>query len=158
LYALCSWKCLHPGREGEKDWNIQVLNSETAYKRLFLAAALYNLGLGSVFLFFYSGIAAVIAMPAELREADVFSQMAILLAMAFGVGYYMVSRDLYGHRGIVIMGIIGKLAVFLLFLYHLIFSGLPAPFFLIGVGDLLFALLFWKFLAFIGGVPESKPA
>lgn len=126
----------------------EVLNTEAAYKKLFLIAALYNLGLGFIHLVFYPRIAAAVDMPAHLREADVFSQMAILLAMVFGVGYYMVSTDLSAHRGIVLLGIIGKVAVFVLFLYHLRYSGLPAPAFLIGVGDLVFALLFWKFLMF----------
>ena len=75
--------------------------------------------------------------------------------MVFGVGYYMVSQDLYGHLGIVRLGIIGKSVVFLLFLYHLIVSDLPVPFFLIGVGDLIFALFFWRFLIYTHG--ERKP-
>ena len=128
-----------------------MLNTDAGYKRLFVFAALYNLILGFIHLVFYSQIAAMIGMPAHLSESNVFSQMAILLAMVFGVGYYMVSKDLYGHMGIVHLGILGKLVVFLLFLYHLIVSDLPVPFFLIGVGDLIFALLFLKFLKFAHG-------
>ena len=115
---------------------------------MFVLAALYNLGLGFINLVFYSRIAAAFDMPASIREPDVFSQMAILLAMVYGVGYYMVSRDLYAHKGIVFLGIIGKVIVFLLFLYHFAFSGLPAQTFAIGVGDLIFAILFCKFLMF----------
>lgn len=135
-----------------------MLNTEAAYKKFFFIAALYNLGLGFTHLVVYSRIAAIIDMPTQLREPDVFSQMAILLAMVFGVGYYMVSKDLYAHMGIVLLGIMGKIAVFLLFLYHLICSGLPVPFFLIGVGDLIFALLFWRFLIFARAKTVPAPS
>jgi hypothetical protein len=125
-----------------------MLSTEKGYRRLFFVAALYNLVLGFIHLVFYSWVATVFDMPAQIREPDVFSQMAILLAMVFGVGYYMVSRDLYGRMGIVHLGIIGKGVVFFLFFYHFMFAGLPVPVFLIGVGDLLFALLFLKFVLF----------
>ncbi len=135
-----------------------MLNTEAGYKRFFVIAALYNLGLGFIHMVSYSRIAAFIGMPAHLREPDVFSEMAILLAMVFGVGYYMVSTDLYAHRGIVLLGIIGKITVFLLFLYHLICSGLPIPFFLIGVGDLIFAVFFWRFLIFVRAKTALAPS
>jgi len=119
-----------------------MLNSEIGYKRLFLIGALYNIVLGLIFLVFFSRLMSLFDMPMPPRELAVFHQMGILLAMVYGIGYYMVSRDLYAHKGIVLLGIIGKIIVFLLFLHHLVFI------FLIGVGDLMFALLFCKFLVF----------
>ena len=124
-----------------------MLDSEIGYKRFFFVAALYNLVLGLVFLIFFSRLMTLFGMPQPPRELVAFHQMGILLAMVFGVGYYMVGRDLHSHSGIVIIGTIGKIAVFLLFLYHMIFSGLHFLIFLIGVGDLVFALLFIRFLA-----------
>jgi len=125
-----------------------MLNSEIGYKRLFLIGALYNIVLGLIFLVFFSRLMSLFDMPMPPRELAVFHQMGILLAMVYGIGYYMVSRDLYAHKGIVLLGIIGKIIVFLLFLHHLVFSGLHVLIFLIGVGDLMFALLFCKFLVF----------
>ncbi len=125
-----------------------MLNSETGYQRLFFVAALYNLVLGFVFLVLFSRLMALFGMPTPPRELAVFHQMGILLAMVFGLGYYMVSRDLHAHKGVVLLGIIGKIIVFFLFSYHLLFSGLHFMVFLIGAGDLAFALLFCKFLAF----------
>ncbi len=118
------------------------------YKKLFFVAALWNLALGFVFLVSFSRLMPLFGMPTPPRELAAFHQMGILLAMVYGIGYYMVSRELYAHRGIVLLGIIGKVVVFLLFLYHLAFSGLHLLIFLIGVGDLIFALLFIRFLAF----------
>jgi uncharacterized membrane protein len=116
---------------------------------MFLLAAMYNLVLGAVFLVFFAQLMSFFHMPIFPREAMVFHQMAILLAMVFGVGYFMVSRDLYKHTGIATIGALGKTVVFFLFLYHMIFSRLPPAIFLIGCGDLVFALLFCKFLLFV---------
>jgi len=78
--------------------------------------------------------------------------------MIFGIGYQMVSQDPYGHMGIVILGIIGEIIIFLLFLYHFIFSGLHLIPFLIGVGGIIFALLFIKFMIFIRNETAGKTA
>lgn len=125
-----------------------MLSSEAGYRRMFTLAALYNLALGFVFLVFFSRLMALFHMPVPPPEMAIFHQMAILLAMVFGVGYQMVSRNPHRQKGIVVLGIIGKSVVFLLFLYHFAFSGLHAVIFLIGVGDLVFVVLFCKFLRF----------
>jgi hypothetical protein len=132
-----------------------MLNTDAGYRKLFIIAGLYNIGLGLGFLVLFRPLTAAVGMPPPLREPTVFAQMAILLAMTYGFGYLMVSRDLYGQRGIVVIGTIGKVLVFVLFLYHFVFSGLPATAFSIGVGDLVFALLFVKFLVFAGGRAAS---
>jgi hypothetical protein len=130
---------------------VPVLNTDAGYRKLFIIAGLYNIILGLAFLLFFSRLMVLFHMPPALREPTLFSRMAILLAMSYGAGYLMVSRDLYGQRGIVLLGILAKSLVFVLFLYHFLFSGLHAAAFSIGVGDLAFALLFVKFLAFTGG-------
>ena len=134
-----------------------MLTTEAGYKRLFFVAALWNLILGFIFLVFFSQLMTLFGMPIPPRELTVFHQMAILLAMVYGIGYYMVSRKLYSHNGIVILGTIGKIIVFFLFLFHMLFSGLHLVVFLIGLGDLIFALLFIRFLTFSrkGAVAES---
>jgi uncharacterized membrane protein len=124
-----------------------MLDSEIGYKKFFFVAALYNLVLGLIFLIFFSQLMDLFGMPQPPRELVGFHQMGIILAMVFGVGYFMVGRDLRAHDGIVILGAIAKIAVFLLFFYHAVFSGLHFLIFLVGVGDLVFALLFIRFLA-----------
>ncbi len=132
--------------------------TDTSYKRFFLVASLWNLVLGFIFLVLFSRLMSLFGMPTPPRELAAFHQMGILLAMVYGIGYYMVSRDLYSHNGIVLLGILGKATVFVLFLYHLVFSGLHFAIFLVGVGDLIFALLFIRFLAFArNGAPAQSP-
>lgn len=137
-----------PGAANDDESESPMLNSEAGYRRLFFIAALYNLVLGLIFLVFFARLMTLFGMPTPPQELAVFHQMGILLAMVYGAGYYMVSRDLYAHKGIVLLGIIGKTVVFLLFFFHLVFSGLHPLIFMIGAGDLAFALLFCKFLAF----------
>jgi hypothetical protein len=132
--------------------------TEAGYRTLFFIAALWNLVLGFIFLVFFSQLMNLFGMPTSPQELTAFHQMAILLAMVYGIGYYMVSRELYSHNGIVILGIIGKLAVFFLFLYHVLFSGLHFLIFLVGVGDLIFSLLFLKFLTFSRRITAAESA
>ena len=123
-------------------------SSESGYKTFFYVAAAYNLGMGLIFFLFFSRLMALFAMPLPPRELVAFHQLGIVLAMVFGIGYYMVARDLYSHTGIVLLGAIGKISVFFIFLYHLLFSGLAFMIFLAGVGDLIFSIFFIRFLFF----------
>ena len=72
------------------------------------------------------------------------------LFMTFGIGYWMVSADMYGNRNIVILGMIGKLAFSVVFVANIVlFRGQVPLLFLIPVtGDLVFVVLFWMFLRF----------
>jgi hypothetical protein len=46
-----------------------------------------------------------------------------LMAIAlFGYGYWMVSRDPVGHRGIIVLGVIGKLGVVAVMFGHYFFG------------------------------------
>jgi hypothetical protein len=123
-------------------------SSESGYKKFFYVAAAYNLGMGLVFFLFFSRLMALFAMPQPPRELVAFNQLGIVLAMVYGIGYFMVARDLYSHTGIVLLGAIGKISVFFIFLYHLLFSGLAPMIFLVGVGDLIFSIFFIRFLFF----------
>jgi hypothetical protein len=73
--------------------------------------------------------------------------------LTFGLGYYLVYRDMYGNRGIVILGAVGKSAFAAVFLYSFVAHPGQAPLlFLIPViGDLVFVVLFLMFLGFARG-------
>ena len=74
----------------------------------------------------------------------------IALFMTFGIGYFMVYKNMYSNKNIVILGIIGKLAFALIFIYYMILYWAQIPhLFLMGViGDLIFVILFSMFLFF----------
>lgn len=131
------------------------------YRRMFLVAALWNL-LGGAFI-----VAATkwIFSTAGLRppQPPLYYQAWIALFLTFGIGYYMVYRDMFGNKNIVILGMIGKLAFAVIFIGNLIlFAGQAPRFFLIPVvGDLVFVGLFWMFLRFASRparqVPPAEP-
>jgi hypothetical protein len=72
----------------------------------------------------------------------------IALFITFGIGYHLVYRDMYGNKNLVTLGIIGKLSFSAIFIAGIILNPGKIPlFFLIPViGDLVFVVLFWKFL------------
>lgn len=127
------------------------------YKGVFLVGALWNL-IGGAFI--------VIATPWIFSSAglqpphpSLYYYGWIALFVTFGIGYFMVYRDPYGNKNIVILGIIGKLAFSAIFIYSMMALPGQAPaFFLIPViGDLVFVVLFSMFLNFARRTITSTP-
>jgi hypothetical protein len=119
--------------------------TDRTYQRIFLVGAWWNwLGAGLLFLFWRRAFALFdLAAP----NYPAFFQAWLALAFVFGVGYYYVSRDLYGNLNIVRLGISGKSAFAAIFIYHVGFSGFH-PIFLSGAFvDLVFVVLYALFLA-----------
>lgn len=75
-----------------------------------------------------------------------FVRMAGLAVAAFGVGYFMVASDLDRHRSIVVVGLIGKIAVGLMFLFYWFGGTIGFRAFLSGATDFVFAGFFIRFL------------
>lgn len=122
--------------------------SEGFYKRMFLIGALWNV-LGGAFIVVSTGwifSSSHLTSP----EPPVYFYSWIALFVVFGIGYYMVYRDMYGNKNIVILGMIGKLAFAVICIASMItFRGQIPRFFLIPVvGDLMFVVFFWMFLNF----------
>jgi hypothetical protein len=122
--------------------------TEAGYKRVFLIGALWNL-VGGTFIILATGWifrTAKLAPPAPSLYYDSW----IALFMTFGIGYYLVYRDLYRNRDIALLGAIGKIAFATVFLWSFAAHPGEAPlFFLVPVvGDLIFAALFLMFYGF----------
>jgi hypothetical protein len=107
--------------------------------------ALWNLvGAGLFFLVWRQAFAFFDLEPPKYVA---FFQAWLALAFVFGIGYYYVSRDLYGNLNIVRLGIYGKTAFSVIFIYHVMLSGFH-PVFLSGVFvDLVFVVLYALFLS-----------
>jgi hypothetical protein len=117
--------------------------SDSAWKLFFAFAALTNFAVGLPVLF----------LPAQTLNLFVMPQPPTLLFLQFtggsvalfGCYYALVSQNL-GRRELVWLGIVGKLfAVTLLTLYWGAGELPDMPFYL-GLGDLVFALIFFWFL------------
>lgn len=116
----------------------------TFWRGLFAFAAFYNLAVGG----------AMLAAPARVAEQLNISgsggpfavAMAGLLIAVFGVGYAMVSAAPAKNRGIVWIGLIGKVGAAVLATVQFNASIIPFNTFLLGMGDLVFVALFALFL------------
>jgi peptidoglycan/LPS O-acetylase OafA/YrhL len=124
---------------------------EATYKRIFFIGALWNL-LGGVFIVAATGWIFATAGVAE-PSPPAYYYGWIALFMTFGLGYYLVYRDMYRNRDIALLGAIGKVAFAAVFLYDFFAYPHQVPaFFLVPVaGDLVFAALFVMFLRFAAG-------
>ncbi len=117
---------------------------EGYYKKMFFIGAIWNwvatltFAIGWKFLFPLFGM----AFPNYL----VFYMLFLGLCFVFGIGYFWVSRDISSNHGIVRMGIIGKLLVFVGFLIAWYMGEVALIIVGAGVVDLIFAILFIEFL------------
>jgi tryptophan-rich sensory protein len=123
--------------------------SERTYRRLFLIGALWNLfGAGLFFVFWRQAFDCFqLAHPHYLA----FFQAWLALAFVFGIGYYYVYRDLLGNVNIVRLGIYGKTAFAVIFIYHVVFSGFHPVFLSGAIIDLVFVILYARFLVYARG-------
>ncbi|MFZ5449939.1 MAG: hypothetical protein ACOZFS_15010 [Thermodesulfobacteriota bacterium] len=121
---------------------------ESFYKKMFLVGALWNVA-GGVLIVRYTGW---IFATAQLSPPEpwVYYYSWIALFVTFGIGYYLVFRDMYGNKNLVILGVIGKLSFSIIFIAGMLFGPGKIPFFFLipVIGDLVFVVLFARFLAF----------
>lgn len=122
--------------------------NENFYKGMFLIGALWNI-LGGIAIIVLTGWIFAEA-NLTLPHPPVYYHSWIALFVTFGIGYYMVYRNMYANRNIVILGIIGKLAFSAIFIYNMIaFKGqIPVLFIIPVIGDMIFVVLFGIFLNF----------
>jgi hypothetical protein len=122
--------------------------TETFYRRMFLVASVWNIGGGVVIASFGGLIFSRVGL--SLPEPPAYFHSWIALFMVFGVGYYMVYRDMYSNKNIVILGILGKLGFAIIFAYNMIAYPNKIPLFFLAplIGDLVFVALFLAFLNF----------
>lgn len=114
------------------------------WRALFSFAALVNIAVGV-------GMAAtpreVAAQLGVLGPGGPYAiTMAGMMIAVFGVGYAIVAREPAANRGIVWIGIIGKLGAAGLAALQYAQALIPQTTFVLGMGDLVFAALFALFL------------
>jgi hypothetical protein len=89
-------------------------------RRMFQSAAFFN-WLACLILLPATGIAAYLGFTPLMGNGP-FGHMALMAIALFGYGYWMVSRDPVGHRGIIVLGVIGKLGVVAVMFGHYFFG------------------------------------
>jgi len=127
--------------------------SKKFYSMMFLLGALWNASFsipGLLFPEFSMNIAFGPDMDQSLILGNYYSYSIYLFwwgsVLLFGIGYYIVSRDINKNRGIVWMAVIAKLCFFYFFTYSYFTGRSTVLSFLGGSGDLVFTILFLNFL------------
>lgn len=123
--------------------------SDTFFRKLFFWGALWNISAALTGLCFYNFQFSLFFGPESL--IDNFYQvlafkMSMLAILLFGIGYYIVSKELTLNRAIVWLGMIGKIVLFFIFTYYFIEGKATFVAFMVFFGDFIWAILFAIFL------------
>jgi hypothetical protein len=123
--------------------------STDLWGKMFFVGALWNIGIGLSGLFFYDFSMKMLfgdqAVTGNLLTL-IFFRFFMIAVIIFGVGYYVVSRDLNANRVVVSMGLAAKLIIFFTFVYYY-FMGQAGWLSVFGCsGDFAFSILFMVFL------------
>lgn len=114
-------------------------------KVVFYTAAAFN-WLACVLLLPQLGIADRIGFEPALTSGP-WGQVALLAIALLGYGYWMVARDPIANRGIIVLGLIGKLGVVCIMFGHYLLAGdVNLRLASLSVGDLIYSALFLRAL------------
>jgi hypothetical protein len=119
------------------------------FNRLFFIAALWNIIIAGSALILFNFINKLVfgfytVIPYGVATFSL--RIAYALILVFGIGYYIVSVDITRNRGIVWMGILGKLAVFTISLIYFHNHQISVFCMILACGDFIFAILFGIFI------------
>lgn len=119
------------------------------WKKMFAVGALWNIGIGLCGLFFYDFSIKMLFGAQAVTDnllTLIFFRFFMIAVIIFGVGYYIVSRNLNANRAVVWLGLAAKLIIFFTFVYYYIL-GQATWFSVFGCsGDFAFSILFIIFL------------
>lgn len=110
-------------------------------RSLFYSAATFN-WLACVMFFPQAGISSALGFTPLMTHGP-FDQIALLAIGVFGYGYWMVAGNPAAHRGIIVLGIIGKLGVVsIMFRHYFLVGDVNLGQALVTLGDVIYAALF----------------
>jgi hypothetical protein len=111
---------------------------------LFRSAALFNWA-AAVFFLPVLGLADRLGYGGP--TGTVFEHLGLGFIALFGLGYWMVASAPEQNRGIVQLGLLGKSLAVALVVGHYVAGNVSAPLALVVSGDVVFAVLFARYLA-----------
>jgi len=134
------------------------VDRERWYRILFWVAAIYDLTLGIVFLFFYRPAFSVLGIEGALPEYTSFLSLIAVFLFVIGVAYVFIARgDLVRNRDLIAVGALYKLAYFSVALWYLIGGVYPHIVFFVvfGLADLAFLIAVAECWWYIGHIEEK---
>ena len=117
------------------------------YKYLLLLASVWNWAV-SISLLILSLVAPniIVEFGVDIPPSLVFLQMLFVLVGIFGIGFFLVYRDMTRNHGIVQMSVLEKVSFFVIFLIYFIIGDVGPLVLLLVTVDLIFGILFIEFL------------
>ena len=123
------------------------MNKRDYYKYLFIIGALWNwVAAGPFIIIVLTNPNMLLAFGLAVPPSLIWVQLFLACVFYFGIGYFLVGRDIENNHGIVLIGALAKIVVFIAFVYYFTVGDLPLFLVLLGTGDLIFAILFLEFL------------
>ncbi len=111
------------------------------YKYMFIIGAIWNLAVAIPLLimsyFINLGLSTL---------GLIYYQGFLISIILFGIGYYIVGKDINKNHAIVLLGIVGKILVFTFFLAYFLLGIMTILEVIASTIDLIFACLFIEFL------------
>ncbi|MBK5356586.1 hypothetical protein JFU37_29485 [Pseudomonas sp. TH41] len=120
--------------------------SNSSARTLFGSAAGFNVLAGLPFLVALQPVAALMGLQVTPTSA-LFIQITMALVVMFGWAYWMISRDPVRYRPYIVLGILLKILVVAVIYGHWLAGNIPWPLPVLASGDIIFALLFWRYLS-----------
>ena len=125
------------------------MNRAAYYKALFIIGGVWNFILSVPFLllsFFDRALLSLFVVGIFTGATLMYYQVFLWFVIVFGIGYTIVGLDLDKNHGIVLLGAIAKILAFISFVAYYLSGDVPFSLAMIGIGDLIFAILFIEFL------------
>jgi hypothetical protein len=123
--------------------------SKSFYQKIFFWGAVWNFSVALPGLLFYKLQFGQTFGPESFTGNFHLTLLFIIFMLAvliFGIGYYIVSIDPFLNRGIVWMGIMGKLCLFCILTFCFIVGKATLIAFMLVLGDVIWSVLFGLFL------------
>ncbi|WP_308910550.1 hypothetical protein [Pseudokordiimonas caeni] len=112
---------------------------------LFGSGALFNFAAGLPFLV-NGELAGRLLGMAPAPTYGVFERFVGFAIVLFGWMYFMIARDPVTYRPYILAGIVGKLGTVIIAWAALLEGLTNLPFPMLVLGDLVYAILFWRYL------------
>jgi hypothetical protein len=109
-------------------------------KAVFMASAVYDILLGLIFGLFYKMVYNT--FQTTLPNHPGYIQLVALYILIFGIGFWFVAKNPLAHVGIILLGIMMKLAFIVVVLGHLFFGSVPNFYIPFAIIDAVFLVLF----------------
>nr|MDO8110493.1 hypothetical protein [Candidatus Sigynarchaeota archaeon] len=123
------------------------MDKRAYYKKMFFIGGIWNLAASlSIWIMALSGPAAYVLFGMGVPPTMFFFHAMIWFVVAFGVGYFIVSKDITKNHGIALIGAFAKIAFFIDCIVTVALMEAGPIIIMFGAVDLLFAVLYIEFL------------